>query len=98
MDIQHYDIIYRLVEGLGSTVAKALPPVAKDTIIGAADVLQTFKIGGKSSSFYSVFFEIFENPLKKYKIIITIAMTNRTEIQHRVFCNEAPTTSPRATR
>mgnify|MGYP006131137431 CR=1 FL=1 len=70
MDIQHYDIIYRLVEGLGSTVAKALPPVAKDTIIGAADVLQTFKIGGKSSSFLYVFFsEIFENPVLK-KIII----------------------------
>ena len=41
-----YDIIYRLVEGLGVTVASALPPVVKDTIIGSAEVLQTFSIGG----------------------------------------------------
>ena len=43
-----YDIIYRLVEGLGVTVANALPPVVKDTVIGSAEVLQTFSIGGKN--------------------------------------------------
>lgn len=44
VSIRTYDIIYRLVEDIEKALKGMLEPEKKETVIGKADVLQTFKI------------------------------------------------------
>ncbi len=44
VSIRNYDIIYRLVEDVEKALKGMLAPEKKETVIGKADVLQTFKI------------------------------------------------------
>ena len=44
VSIRTYDIIYRLVEDVEKALKGMLAPEKKETVIGKADVLQTFKI------------------------------------------------------
>ena len=44
VSIRTYDIIYRLIEDVEKAVKGMLAPEKKETVIGKADVLQTFKI------------------------------------------------------
>jgi translation initiation factor IF-2 len=50
IDIRHYDVIYRLIDDVGSALQGLLTPVSRDVIEGYATVRATFGIGRRSKA------------------------------------------------
>lgn len=72
IEMRSYNIIYRLIENIQEEIAKRLPEIDVEDIVGEAKVLQVFKINDKNKKVSVLGCRCVEGVLKKnlmYKII-----------------------------